>query len=247
MRLKAIICEVLAREAYYCAARSPHVTDIELMDKGLHSIPADLRAELQKRLADIEPTRYQAAILGYGLCGTALAGLKACHVPLIVPRAHDCITLYLGSRERYQAYFVAHPGTYYYTADYMERRDSKSSVALGSASDADVRSEYERYVEKYGKDNADYLMEVMGAWAKHYSRATYIDIEGPQLPDYRHLVKAEAARRGWTYEEIWGYISLLLDLFLGNWDEDRFLHVEPGEMIVQVYDDRVISAELCPA
>jgi hypothetical protein len=39
----------------------------------------------------------------YGLCNLALTSLRARAVPVVVPRAHDCITLYLGSRQRYDA------------------------------------------------------------------------------------------------------------------------------------------------
>jgi hypothetical protein len=243
MRIKAIVCEVLAREVYYCAARSPHVIDIELVEKGLHNVPTDLRAELQQRLDSVDPSRYDVIVLAYGLCGTATAGLRAGRIPIIMPRAHDCITLYLGSQERYQAYFVSHPGAYYYTADYIERGGSSSLVALGAGTEADMGSEYQNYVAKYGKDNADYLMEVMGAWKKHYNRATYIDIEGPQLPDYRETVKEEAARRGWTYEETMGQVGLLSDLLTGHWDAERFLRIEPGQAIVQAYDAGVIGVE----
>ena len=35
---------------------------------------------------------------------------------------------------------------------------------------------YDTYVAKYGKDNADYLMEAMGEWGKHYDRAVFIDM-----------------------------------------------------------------------
>lgn len=242
MRLKALICEVLAREAYYCAAKSPHVVDIELFEKGLHTIPSDLRAALQHSIC-ATPDRYDAIALGYGLCGNAIAGLQSCRVPLIVPRAHDCITLYLGSRERYRTYFTANPGTYYYTADYIERSDKKRLTALGTGSDGDMQAEYEEYVVRYGQDNADYLMEVMGAWRKHYSRATYIDIPGPQLPDYRQVVQDEAARRGWAYDEITGAMSLLWDLLHGNWDEDRFLYVVPAQRIAPSYGLDIIKAE----
>ena len=247
MRIKAIVCEVLAREVYYCAACSPHVIDIDLVEKGLHNVPADLRAELQKRLDRVDPSRYDAIVLVYGLCGTATAGLQASRTPIIIPRAHDCITLYLGSQTRYQAYFVSHPGTYYYTADYIERGGSGSLVALGAGTEANMGSEYENYVAKYGKDNADYLMEIMGAWKKHYNRATYIDIEGPQLPDYRAQVQAEAERRGWSYEEAMGQVGLLADLLNGNWDTERFLRIEPGQRIAQSYDAGVIGVEgACP-
>ena len=94
---------------------------------------------------------------------------------MIIPRAHDCITLYLGDRMRYKDQFEQQPGTYWYTVDYLERH--KAGEALGAtAASTDLAEEYEKFVEKFGKDNADYLMEVMGAWQAHYERAAYIDM-----------------------------------------------------------------------
>ena len=74
MHLKLISCDVLARLAYYCAAFSPHIVDIEFLPKGLHNEPATLRSALSERLAAIEPGTYDAILLGYGLCGNSLAG-----------------------------------------------------------------------------------------------------------------------------------------------------------------------------
>ena len=47
MRLQWIVCRVLQREAYLCAARSPHVVDLVLMPQGLHF---EVLEEIQKRL-----------------------------------------------------------------------------------------------------------------------------------------------------------------------------------------------------
>ena len=114
--------------------------------------------------------------MAYGLCGQATAGLTAKDVPVVVPRAHDCITIFLGGRERYNAEFEKQPGTYWYALDYMERDDGTGgSVGLGSGVGGG-QAVYEEYVEKYGKENADYLMEVMGAWQSHYKRAAFIDM-----------------------------------------------------------------------
>lgn len=243
LRLKAIICEVLAREIYHCAARSHNVVDVELLEKGLHSVPADLREALQKCVDRVPADRYDAIILGYGLCGTALAGLRARDLPLVLPRAHDCITLYLGSQQAYQALFTDHPGTYYYTPDYIERGGADSIAGLGANDDATkLQAQYQEYVEKYGAENADYLMEVMGAWKAHYDQATYIDIEGLALPDYRPRVREQSAKRGWSYNEVLGQLTLLRDLVDGKWEEGRFLRVGPGQVIVGTYDSDVMRA-----
>ena len=60
-------------------------------------------------------------LFGYGLCGMGLVGLTARPKPVVIPRAHDCITLFLGSRERYLEYFNAHPGVYFKTTGWIER------------------------------------------------------------------------------------------------------------------------------
>lgn len=246
MRLKLIACEVLARQAYYCAALSPHVVDIELVDKGLHTEPERLRAHLRERLQAVPEGRYRAILLGYGLCSNAIVGLRAEHTPLVVPRAHDCITLYLGSAERYGEEFRATPGTYWYTPDYMERGGSASDyIALGAAGaghdEADMARVYQEYVRKYGQDNADYLMEVLGAWQKHYQRAAYIETVEMRLPDYRAQVREVAARRGWRFEELAGSLLLIRDLVEGRWDEARFLIVPPGGVIEPTYDAQIVT------
>jgi hypothetical protein len=171
MRLKVISCEVLARPLYLNAARSPHIVDIELLKRGLHNTPALLRQQLQERVDQADNQGYDALLLGYGLCGQAVAGLSADQTQVVIPRAHDCITLFLGSRERYNQQFQETPGTYWYAHDYIERDDGAgTALSMGSGSDTDLQAVYGEYVAKYGKDNADYLMEVMGAWQKHYQR-----------------------------------------------------------------------------
>jgi len=243
MRLRCLACEVLARPLYLCAAYSPHVVDVELFRRGLHNDPPDLRARLQARIDVLADEGYDAVLLAYGLCGQATAGLVARGVPLVIPRAHDCITLFLGSRERYQREFAECPGTYWYNLDYMERSDgSGGSVALGSHASTDIDAVYQEYVEKYGKDNADYLMEVMGAWQQHYQRAAYIDMGVGDSSHIEAQARAQAEQRGWRFDRLAGDLVLIRRLLYGDWDED-FLVVLPGQRIKMTYDDRVMECE----
>ena len=50
-------------------------------------------------------------LLGYGLCSRRTAGLTTDHTPLVIPSAHDCITLFLGSSKRYTKRFEESLGT----------------------------------------------------------------------------------------------------------------------------------------
>src|SRR5512141_1788232 len=114
MRYKVIACEVFYREICFAAARSPHTIDLEFLPKGLHDIGAEgMSSRLQAVVDRVEPGRYDAIILGYALCNNGTAGLKAGHTRIVIPRAHDCITLFFGSSERYLRYFNDHPGVYY--------------------------------------------------------------------------------------------------------------------------------------
>lgn len=241
MRLKCLACEALARVVYLCAARSPHIVDVELFRIGLHREPDDLRACLQERIDAASGEGYDAIVMVYGLCGQSTARLAARDVPVVIPRAHDCITLFLGDRARYGQEFREHPGTYWYALDYAERSDG--SMGLGAEADSEVQSTYDEYVLKYGVDNADYLMEVMGAWQAHYDRAAYIDMGVGDSAAVESNTQETAARRGWIYERLAGSVVLVQRLLAGEWEDD-FQVVEPGQQVVMTYDADVIGCAL---
>jgi len=242
-RFVALTCEALARSIYAAAADAPHTVTVQLLRQGLHNTPKSLRATLQEQIDAIAPRSCDAILLVYGICGTSTIGLTARDVPLVIPRAHDCITLYLGSRDRYQAEFDAHPGTYWYSLDYMERNVDGASVGLGAATIGAMEEVYAEYVEKYGQDNADYLIEVMGEWGKHYDRAVFIDMGGADGQTYEQMARDEAARRGWTFERRQGNRRLLTMLVHGEWPPDEFLVVPPGHRIRQSGSGGLIDYE----
>jgi hypothetical protein len=243
MRIKCIGCEVLARAIYLSAAQSPHTVDVEMLRYGLHQHSADLRSRLQAAIDATEGKGYDAVVLAYGLCGKSTYGLTARSLPLVLPRAHDCITIFLGSRQRYNQQFEQTPGTYWYVQDYIERDDgSGASLSIGANTAGDAEDLYATYVEKYGQDNADYLMEVMGAWQSHYTRAAFIDLGVGDGSKVEGRAQADAARRGWTFERLPGDLSLVRRLLFAEWDSD-FLVVQPGQTIKMSYDDGILTCE----
>ena len=243
-RLHAIACDILARPVYLCAARSPHVVDVTLFRRGLHDDPPDLRSQLQGAI-DATPPGYDAVVLGYGLCGGATAGIEARDVPVILPRAHDCITLFLGSRERYDAETRSDGATYWYVADQLERLDGNRSGPAGAGFASDTEEELAavraEYVEKYGEDNADYLMEVMGAWRAHYSRGAFVAMGVGDDDAASAIAREQADRRGWAFERVEGSLVLLRRLIDGDWNDD-VLVLQPGERLAMSYDDGVVKA-----
>lgn len=240
-RYIALTCEALARPVYAAAATSPHTVSVQLLKQGLHNRPKGLRRTLQDEIEAITADQCDAVLLAYGLCGTATVGLAARHVPIVLPRAHDCITLYLGSRERYNEEFLRHPGTYWYSVDFMERQDQDAAVSLGAAGIADEEDQYEQYIQKYGQETADMLMEEIRSWSRHYTRAAFIDLELGDGSFYAERAAAKAAKEGWTYEPMKGDWRLMRMLIHGQWPDEEFLTVPAGHAIAQSYKDNIVK------
>lgn len=246
MRLKCIGCDSLARLIYLGAAYSPHLVDVSMLTLGLHRQPVDLQTRLQAQIDETVGQGYNAVVMAYGLCGKATAGITARDVPVVIPRAHDCITLFLGSRKRYNEQHEKTPGTYWYSLDYIERgtQDGKLTAlgAEGMDSGSNIENEYDQYVAKFGKDNADYLMEVMGAWRAHYNRAAFIDLGVGDARKTENSAREEAERRGWNFERLTGDMVIIRQLLDGDWNED-FLILQPGQRLAMSYDEDIIRAE----
>jgi hypothetical protein len=228
----------MQREAYYCAARSKNVVDVVLMEQGLHNEPDRLRTEVRKALEnthDIQGRSYDASLLGYGLCSNGIVGLSA-EIPVVVPRGHDCITLLLGSKDKYQEYFDSHRGVYWYSPGWIESDEQPS------------KERYEKllkeYKEKYGDDNAQYLMEVEQNWIKEYNWATFIDWGLTDSSEYKNYTKRCAEFLHWNYNELKGSPVLMQKLIDGDWHESEFLVVKPGQKIGEdLTNDGIMKAE----
>lgn len=240
MWFKCLTCEALTRIIYFYSSTSKNIVDVELIRKGLHNTPVELRARLQTSIDQTDPSRYQAILLSYGLCGQSTLGLKSRDIPLVIPKAHDCITLFLGDRRRYNEEFTKCPGTYWYAQDYIERDDNLgSSWSLGSDSD-EFQKQYNEYIQKYGQDNADYLMSVLGAWQQHYQRSVFIEMGIGDGVAVKEKAVEHANKRGWKFELMQGNPDLLRRLVEGEWEND-FLVVHPGQEITRKFDQDIIG------
>lgn len=234
------------RELSYCAALSRNIIDITFLPKGLHDMgERKMSGRVQAAIDDVDTSRYDAVLLGYGLCNNGIRGLR-CAIPMVVPRAHDCIALLLGSRHTYATYFDAHPGTYYKSPGWVERSgdpgDDASTVESESVmAQLGINRTYEQYVAKFGENNARYLMEMLGDWVKNYSRLAYIDTQVGDFAHYNEQTRAEAERRQWEFEELSGSTVLLQRLLDGDWDNGDFLVIPPGQMPKPTYGDDIIG------
>lgn len=205
----------------------PHLPDAKMpatfMDYGLHRTPQLMTPALQAEIDGIvEPS---TIIVGYGLCGNGLAGLKARQHTLIVPRVDDCITMLLGSYRRYMEEFSAEPGTYYLTKGWLE-------------SGSHPLKEYREYQEKYDEETAAWLIDEQ---YRNYKRVVLVAPNQEELDAYREQAREVAdfcaSRWGYRYEERIGsedFVGTLLQLGpqLAK-STDDFLVIPPGGEVKQ--------------
>jgi hypothetical protein len=244
MRYKLISCEVFYREMCTMVAQAPHMVDVEFLPKGLHDIGAKgMVARLQTVLDAVDASLYDAILFGYGLCNNGLVGLTAPSVPLVIPRAHDCITLFLGSKERYQQYFTDHPGVYFKTSGWIERGAVNGELSqLSIQHQTGMDRSYTELVEKYGEDNAKYLWEMLGNHERNYSQFTFIEMGIEPDDRFERQTETDAAEKGWGYEKVQGDMGLIRRLISGDWPDDEFLVVPPGHRVVARVNQRIIEA-----
>lgn len=216
-----IACKVFQNllEAYLPEEVAAKIT---FMDYGLHRVPTKLTWSVQDEIDRVEQP--SVILLGYGLCGNGLQGVKSRQHTLVIPRADDCIAILLGSREAYLEEFESEPGTYYLTKGWLE-------------SGSDPLKEYNEYKEKYGEEDAEWLMDQQ---YQHYKRLVMVAHHQEDLDQYRSQARQVAKfceRWGMRYEEKLGsdrYIARLVEIAKSlNGNDKDFLIVPPGGEIRQ--------------
>jgi hypothetical protein len=108
-----------------------------------------------------------------------------------------------------------------------------------------LKQSLEEYAEIYGEENARYLWDTIHKNAEDNNRdIMFIDI--PELSDLGFKEKAEQWARENNKNLIYqkGAIDIIRNLISGDWNDDEFLILEPGQKIDPVYDwDEIIKAE----
>lgn len=233
-RIAVVTCAVLETEVAAFVQGLSWIEAVFVLEQGLHNEPDRLRRELQAMITQAEDsTNADAVVLGYGLCSRGAEGVCTRRCQLVVPRAHDCITLLLGSRSRYNEYVRRFPGTYWYSPGW-----NRHHVPPGEER---YRRAYEQYRKQFDEDSAAYLMEMEQQWMRTYNRATYVDLGVGTTDADLAYTRACADWLGWTFDRQHGDPALLLALLSGRWNSEDFLVLEPGETLRLVADDRVID------
>jgi len=220
-----VACRVMQELLTSMLAPGAPVTYLEVT---LHNTPKKLAAALQQEIDKVgEPSNI---LVGYGLCGNGLAGVKSGPHTLIIPRTHDCVAIFLGSHQRYVQRFFANPNTYYLTRGWLEAKD-------------EPLQDYLDYVRDYDEETADYLVEMK---YRHYRKLCMVGFNQQELEECRPMAARVAGfcakRWNMEYEEVIGSTALLESLLtapsrLGS-DDPEFVVVPPGgEIVVEMFLD----------
>jgi hypothetical protein len=190
----------------------PPDVEFRALDQSLHRTPEKLRESLQ---AEIDSLDAGEILLGYGLCGTGVIGLRSARARLVVPRVDDCIALLLGSLERYREEFAREPGTYWLSNGWIENAK-------------DPFQEYQRCVEKWGEDTARWVAAEM---MKGYRRLTLIDTGACPMANLRGYAREFADFFRLDITEMAGTDDLLRAIASPERGDNRLVFVEPGQEI----------------
>ncbi len=211
MTVKIIACDVMKEELL--TIKPNHQVEFQFVSMGLHLYPEKLQQELQDILAG--SPGYSRIILAFGFCGGAVKNLRASDCLLTVPLVHDCIPLFLGSKQVYEGLQEENKGTFYLTGGWLEGEKT-------------VLSEHRRLCDRYGEKKA---LKVLAMMYDSYRRLLFLHTGHPR--EEENLVKlGEVAQLlNLSLEKRQGSRRYLEKIVNGPWAEEDFINIPPGGVV----------------
>ena len=263
MKIKIIACGVFQPYLESMLKSSNNQVDLAILDAGLHENPNELRINVQKEI-DIASKKksaghndgncktcpnpckkYDLIVIFYGLCGGGTLNLSTRNIPVLIPRVHDCISLFLGSNLAYKKEFSSNPGTFYHTLGWIsnkinpKNKDAKDLYINYDISGWDVHPDFNKLEEKFGKDNAEYILKFGYSWTKNYTRSAYIDLNFNE-DSFEEITKFMARTFNWNYEKINGDAGFIKSLFNGTITDSAIL-IPPFSMTKPSGNEKIFT------
>jgi hypothetical protein len=220
-KTKILACAVVIEEL---RSKLPPEIECEILDFGLHRTPEALKAKLQETIDN--SSGFDTIVLAFGLCGQAVLGLQSKSSTLVVPRADDCIAIFLGSRAAYLKEQRDNPGSLFLSKGWIEGR-------IDDSANPPQMKHYDLMVLRYGEQRANRMQEVYREKyrLRNYKRMAFITTSSEtNLDEYKETARQRAARLDLRYEEIPGSTAFMEKIANGLWDKE-FVVVPPGRPI----------------
>jgi hypothetical protein len=201
LHLKVIGCDVFRRELYALASTAPHTIDIEFLPEALHDVSVERMNLALQSAIDRSGDGYDAILLAYGLCKNGVVGLASRSVPLVVPRAQNCVDILMGNRYKYNKYTEDNPTAYFQTTGLIERGQKGQDL-----------------IQICGRNGA-------------FTKISFVDTGIESNGRWEEIALDKAVEKGWKFEKVKGEMGMLQRLLDGYWDHSEFLVVPPGSRI----------------
>lgn len=210
-----LACETIRDEIDKARALTHVDHPIIWVESGLHNHPEKLRAVLQDHLD--EGNGYKRVLMAFGSCGNSVIGLKTGNYELIIPRVDDCISMMIGSVEKRMDIGKA-GGTYFLTPGWLR-------------GERNIWAEYEYSCDKYGKETARSIMEMM---LEHYVYLGLVDTQSFDASQVYPEIERIAKELNLEPKIIPASVDYLCRLFVGPWDNEQFV-VVPANSVIEEF------------
>jgi Protein of unknown function (DUF1638). len=119
--------------------------DIEYLEIQQHNQPKKLSQTIQDVINQSQ--NYDKIIVLYGLCGGALLSIKTSHTPLIVVCVHDCMSILLGSKKKYN--------------DFVNKNKLLNWSCYSLKINNFMNDSLSQWEEKYDEETIEYLKSIL--------------------------------------------------------------------------------------
>lgn len=213
MRTSLIACAMLRDELERAIEETGCTIPVHWIDRGLHSSPPRLRAEVQAMVDQLTPIS-DSILMAYGLCGGAMEGVMSTGARLVFPLFHDCIQLLL------------------YGGDgKSHKRNDRLYFTQGWTEDEGfIGNEYAKFCARRGEKRAQ---KVYRSMLSGYRAVCLVDTGCYDLPRTMGRLQPVAQTLGLDCCVEPGSNEILKELLTGRW-EKHFYVLEPGEPLSMV-------------
>jgi hypothetical protein len=203
-----LACKTIAPELLFVMKKRGCDYPVSWIPPGNHLWPQKLHSYIQHELDNIGAGT-EAVLLALGFCGNALVGIKAGKHRLVLPRAADCVTLFLGSgaKRREQG-----SGVFFFTEGNIRTETS-------------FINDLAKWTEKWGEKRAANILKTM---LENYKQTAVIDTGVSDIIKLKEELQPVTNLINAPVSVIQGDLRLFDALLAGNWNSDDFIVIEPG-------------------
>ncbi len=231
-KIFVISCAVLALDLKRAARQMGLEIETIFLEAGLHERPNRLREKLQAAIDKTSTYKScERIVIGYGVCGRGTIGIQSQNIPLVIPKVHDCIAMFLGGDAAFRKEFKRYPGTYYISAGWYEEKTEPFSQQKKSAYYGDKKLNYDELVERFGEKAAKETFRFLNTWKNNYQRAGFIETGVKSSSKYEDYAREMAEAYGWKFEKLPGDQGLLKKVLFTERSTDEVLVVPPQHVI----------------